>query len=103
MVASINGAVFSGSDYKLEMNKSKFFLQFFKNETISNTVGGAIDLKNMNNAGLTIIENCIFYNNFGPEGGSINMEEGGSLFAIENHFSLDPMYLMVPKELQDLI
>ena len=50
----------------------------------------------MNNAGLSIFEECIFYNNMGEEGAAINLVEGGGIISIANIFSLDPRYLAVP-------
>ena len=41
MVAYLKGSVFSGADYALSFNKDKVFLQFFKNETVTNSVGVA--------------------------------------------------------------
>ena len=66
-------------------------------------LGTAIEFKNMNNAGVTIIENCSFYNNIGSKGGAINMEEGGALIGYRNHFELDLANLVVPDEIIDLI
>ena len=64
------------------------FLQIFSNETIENTTGGAIVIEFMNYAALAIVKNCVFYNNFGSQGGAISMTEGGALFALENEFSM---------------
>ena len=89
MLALDRGSVYGGADLSLKENSEKPFFQFFKNETIQYNLGTAIEFKNMNNAGATIIENCTFYDNFGTKGASINMEEGGSLFAVGNYFSLD--------------
>ena len=52
-------------------------------------MGGALVFRKMNNVGLTMIHNCTFKNNFGPEGGSISMSEGGVLYGTQNEFSLD--------------
>ena len=79
------------------------FIQFFKNETIYDNIGTAINFKNLNNAGVTIVENCKFENNVGTYGGAINMEEAGSLIGYKNHFSLDKANLVVPDEILDLI
>ena len=64
------------------------FIQIFEQETIENTAGGAIVVELMNYAGLTIVTNCVFYNNFGRKGGAISMNEGGGLFAYNNVFSM---------------
>ena len=55
MLALDLGNVYSSAGLTLKENLQKPFLQFFKNETISDTVGVALDIKNMNNAGVTII------------------------------------------------
>ena len=57
----------------------------------------------MNYAAVTIIEGCTFYNNIGSTGASINMEDGGSLIGLYNHFSLDTVNLEMPNDLQDVI
>lgn len=101
MLAQQGGSVFYGR-YTLAPSNEELFTQYFKNETITKTIGGAIDFKNMNEAGLTIIEQCNFKDNFALLGGSINMEEGGSLFAFENTFELDKEYLVSPKDLENL-
>ena len=53
----------------------------------------------MNYIGLTGVENCTFFNNFGPDGGSIKLEYGGILQGVDNKFSLDKDYLTVPYDL----
>ena len=67
----------------------KNFFQYFVKETFSDTVGGALVFRKMNQVGLTMIHQCTFKNNFGPEGGSISMTEGGVLYGTQNKFSLD--------------
>ena len=57
----------------------------------------------MNNAAVTMLFNCNFHNNFGAEGGSINVQEGGTLIAINVNFSLDKGYLIVPDALIALV
>ena len=66
-------------------------------------LGTAIEFKNMNYAGVTIVENCTFYNNIGTKGGVINMEEGGALIGYKNNFEMDSANLVVPDEIIDLI
>ena len=103
MLALNRGSVYGGADLSLKENSEKPFFQFFKNETIQYNLGTAIEFKNMNNAGATIIENCTFYHNIGTKGASINMEEGGSLFAVGNHFSLDKANQEMPEKLMEVI
>ena len=103
MLALDLGSVYSSAGLALKENSQKPFLQFFKNETISDTVGVALDIKNMNNAGVTIIEDCTFFNNIGTTGASINMDEGGTLIGLANHFSLDPNNLEMPESVFALI
>jgi len=57
----------------------------------------------MNEAGVTFFIDCNFYNNFGKEGGSINIDEGGTLFAINVNFSLNRGYLSIPEALINLV
>ena len=95
--------MYSGADLTLKENLEKPFFQFFKNETMDHIVGIAIEFKNMNNAGATIVEDCTFYDNIGSYGGSINMEEGGSLIGLKNHFFLDKADQEMPEKLMDVI
>ena len=99
MVALESGAVFNGEGYSLQSSDHKIFVQSFYEEQISNTVGGAIVFKNMDDAGITIIDTCVFHNNFGESGGAIFMENGGTLAAFKNYFYLDEGFLEVPEEL----
>ena len=94
MMAETSGAVFDGSKYSFlrQEDNNRIHSHLFFNETISNTIGGAIVVKNTNNAGVTILMDCLFYNNFGTEGGSINIDEGGALIAINVNFSLSKDY-----------
>ena len=104
MVARKSGAVFDGSSYvKPKASNSAIHLHFFRNETISNTVGGAVVIMNMNDAGVTMFIDCNFHNNFGAKGGSINMNEGGKLIAINVSFSLEKTYSSVPLALRELV
>ena len=104
MVAQKSGAVFDGSSYTHpKASNSIIHLHFFKNETISNTVGGAVVIMNMNDVGVTMFIDCNFHNNFGAEGGSINMNEGGKLIAINVKFSLEKGYSIFPFALRELI
>ena len=103
MFAFEHGTVYGGKNLALRENKDKPYIQIFKNELIQNQVGVAIEIKGMNNAGVTIIEDCTFYNNFGSLGGSIHVEQGGALVSLNNHFSQDKRYLTVPPEVQRII
>ena len=103
MVALDKGGVYSGSKMALKENRSKPFIQFFKYESFTFIIGVAIEFKNMNYAAITIVENCIFYNNIGSIGGSINMEEGGQLIGLSNHFFLAEYNLEMPDDIQSLI
>ena len=91
MVAKVEGSVWH-SYYILKENDKDITIHFFKNETISNTVGGTIIVRNMNNAGITIVQDCKFTNNFHTEGGSIHISEGGILLGANNHFSLHNVF-----------
>ena len=59
MYAIDSGAVFNG-EYNLPEGNKDLFIQSFKNETIQSCIGGAIVFKGMNEAGLTIVEDCKF-------------------------------------------
>ena len=96
------GSVFF-CNYDLEYGTRKVFLQTFKNDTIKNTAGGAIVVRNLNMLGYTFVQNCTFFNNFNLEGGAINFLRGGSLISFDNNFSLDLGYLDIPKDMYDLM
>lgn len=87
----------------MAQSDSQLFVQLFFEEHVEYTVGGAIIFKNMDHAGVTIFESCTFVNNFGASGGSIQMENGGLLFILNNAFSLDTSFLKVNDELVNLI
>ena len=71
----------------------------FYNETVANTVGGAFLFKNLNKGGVTLIQDCTFFNNFGSSGGAIMADSGGALAAKDNHFSNDERFLRWPEEM----
>ena len=75
----------------------------FQQETIRNTVGGAIFIRSLNNGGVTFLDRCTFYNNFGQEGGSISADRGGIIFAQANSFSNDPRYLSFTEGILEII
>lgn len=55
MVAELEGSVFDGSQYNLGVQEGALFLHLFRNETVRNTVGVAIVLKNQNDVGVAIV------------------------------------------------
>ena len=76
------------------------------------TRGGAIILQHMNQAGLTLIYDSVFYENYGAssqvatlhvEGASVSALEGGILYAANNTFSMwqDPTPLKTFREMID--
>ena len=75
----------------------------FKNETIHNQFGTAIEVENMNFAGVMIIENCEFHNNYGSRGASINFYQAGIMIGLENHYSLDRNSQSTPANLEALV
>ena len=104
MVAHKQGAVFSGEyDFFLVDDYPAYlFVQMFLNEHVRNTVGGAISIEGMNFFGFTIVKDCDFRNNFGKDGGSINMNEGGNLFAKGNTFELSPGFQYIKNDFVDI-
>ena len=56
----------------------------------------------MNYFGFTIIKDCQFRNNFGVEGGSINMNEGATLYAKGNTFELNPVFQYIKDDFVDV-
>ena len=68
------GAVYSGKLLSLNKNSETPFLAMFKNEVIKNSIGAAIDIMSINDAGVIIFDNCTFYNNLGANGASIKMD-----------------------------
>ena len=85
MIAWEIGAVVSFKGFDLEM-RSEPFIQMFQNETFTNTIGGAIDIDNLNSGGVTIVFDSVFYNNFGRKTnpyafGSIMLDRGGIILA----------------------
>ena len=50
----------------------------------------------MNEAAMTIVKNSHFKNNFGTEGGSLSLIEGGAMIAISNNFTMSERYSTVP-------
>ena len=103
MIADHKGSVFYGK-YTVLTNRKDMFLQWFLNEKIENTTGGAIVVEKMNYIGFTFVQNCVFYNNFGSEGGAISLSEGGGLFAMANEFSMltDYQKIGIPDSLNEL-
>ena len=65
--------VYTGYYFALSRSKAPFF-QMFNSERFENIVGGTLYFKNLNTGGLTILEKCRFYNNFGDEGASIALD-----------------------------
>ena len=70
---------------------SQVWLQTYKNETITNTFGGAIYVSG-NNVPITVIENTKFSNNFGDSGASLAFFRGGGLFCNATTFYLDEKF-----------
>lgn len=104
MVAQQGGSVFDGSNYmQPTVSKTKFHLHTFINETVTHTAGGAILIKNMNQAGVTLFIDCTFRGNYGTDGGSILMQEGGALIAINVEFTLDAGSNVMPETLSKII
>lgn len=54
MIADEKGSVFYGK-YTVLPNNKDIFLQWFLNETIENTTGGAIVIEKMNYIGFTFV------------------------------------------------
>ena len=103
MFAYEYGTVFGNKKMNLRENAQKPFIQIFKEEVLENQVGVAIQIKGMNNAGVTIVEGCIFNNNVGSLGGSIHIEQGGALISLNNFFAGDYKYLVVPPEFEKIV
>ena len=56
----------------------------------------------MNYFGFTIIKDCRFKNNFGVDGGSINMNEGATLYGKGNTFVLNPGFQYIKNDFVDV-
>ena len=102
MVALESGTVFSGKDFSLSMQGTPYF-QLFLNETVRNTVGGAIFVASLNTGGMTVLNNCTFFNNFGLEGGSIKVDNGGIIYAVDNRFSNDVSFLETTDRMDEIL
>ena len=67
-----SGTVYSGKSFALQRGTP--FFQMFKSERFENIVGGALFFNSLNTGGLTILEKCQFYNNFGDTGAAISLD-----------------------------
>ena len=79
------------------------YFQLFLYETVRNTVGGAIFVNKLNSGGMTVLSDCTFYNNFGLEGGSIKVDNGGIIYAVNNRFSNDVSFLETSDRMDEIL
>ena len=89
-------------NFDLDM-KGEPFVQLFQNETIVNTIGGAIYIANMNSGGTTAIFDSYFHNNFGDYGGSIRLDRAGIIVARNNVFSSSANSQRPSEKLEDIL
>ena len=97
MAARDHGAVFDCS--KFEYRGDDLMMFFFDSETIEYTEGGALNLKNLNDIGVTVVSNSVFFESYEPNpamkprfqepmGAAIELDHGGTLLAYNNKFSM---------------
>lgn len=103
MVAAEGGAVFDGAGYDLEASRTKLFVHYFLNETVTATAGGALVFENMNDAAINILQDCTFFTNYGGQGGSVYLNNGGILAGINNTFDAYDGFLDRPDAFNDLL